>query len=149
MQADIFEDLCKSIWEHGASGSLSDHSRMIAQMLNPKAIREVPDMGAFAVVFSDMSVAICGARGSSVIATFSVYDHADPDSYETQELGSMAERLDRLIEEAPPIDGEDFLNACKAVEPNCTLTQEDKGFTVHFPDGSTYTDDGEGRSACH
>lgn len=119
MQADVFKDLCTSIWEHDDAGNMPHHSREIAKLLNPKSIREVPEMGAFAVLFPDMSVAMCGQRGSSVIDTFSFYDHADePLSHEKNtylvlnmadfgwfELSEFANTISRYINEIAPDQG--------------------------------------------
>jgi hypothetical protein len=88
--ASVFEDLCKSIWEHQPE-DLPTHTQHIATRFfdSVAKINGLADAGVFAVTFIDGSVALCGSRGSSIIATISAYDHCDPESHEAIERGVL------------------------------------------------------------
>jgi hypothetical protein len=118
MQSEIFEDLCKSSWEHYAE-NFPTHSRDIAKLFNPIKIVDLPAAGMFTVLFTDGSAAMCGLRGSSILGTFNIEDHdADPLSHSEAEglsdtlvidmsdfgwhdLAQLANVISNLIDEYP------------------------------------------------
>ena len=95
MIANVFKDLCESIWSQGdhlpmpkggysvplrtANGTqYSNNARVIAEVFGG-VVHELSAAGAFVVEFEDDSNALCGARGMSVISLWYTSDHAVQD----------------------------------------------------------------------
>ena len=90
MIANVFRDLCTSIWSQGDRIPAEDggycvplrtkdgveytnDAREIAKVFGGK-IHELPSAGAFVAEFEDDSNALCGARGLTVISLWYGYD---------------------------------------------------------------------------